>query len=107
MCGVLQDVVWGVLQGAHAHTRRYKEIQREITLGFLCVLGENGEGRGTYGVLDGLELRGTDVNHEAISDILVLRRTAPDHQELGFGFFHDVRQVRLVGAADFAAGACV
>jgi hypothetical protein len=48
--------------------------------GLLCVSGENGEGLGTYGVLDGLELRGADVDHEAIRDILVLRRTAPDHQ---------------------------
>ena len=60
---------------------------------------------GAYGVLNMLEIGGADVNDEAIGDILVLKSTAPDHQKLGVCFLHDVRQVRLVGAADFAVRA--
>ena len=52
-----------------------------------------------------LEVGGADIHDEAISNILVLQGTAPNHQKLGVCFLHNVRQVRLVGAADFAVRA--
>ena len=82
---------------------------QQITCDSVCAgryVGRQGRGRrGPYGVLNMLEVGGADIHDEAICNILVLQGTAPNHQKLGVCFLHNVRQVRLVGAADFAVRA--